>query len=258
MILDKIVEDKKARLIEHKNVISLTDMKKLSDETEKKSDRSFYDNLKKDGISIIGEFKKASPSLGKIESKINLTERIDEYNSSADAIYCLTEEDHFCGNVDYLKQIRSITELPIIRKDFMIDEYQFYEAKVIGADAVLLITAILDDVQMKDFYQLSAELGLDVLVETHDEHEIERAMKINPQIIGVNNRNLNDFSISLETSGRLKKYIPDDKVFVAESGIMTDEDVLYLKQIGADGFLIGRAFMEADNPGELARRWKEM
>ena len=258
MILDKIVEDKKARLIEHKNVISLTDMKKLSDETETKSDRSFYDNLKKDGISIIGEFKKASPSLGKIESKINLTERIDEYNSSADAISYLTEEDHFCGNVDYLKQIRSITELPIIRKDFMIDEYQFYEAKVIGADAVLLITAILDDVQMKDFYQLSAELGLDVLVETHDEHEIERAMKIDPQIIGVNNRNLNDFSISLETSGRLKKYIPDDKVFVAESGIMTDEDVLYLKQIGADGFLIGRAFMEADNPGELARRWKEM
>ena len=173
MILDKIVEDKKARLIEHKNVISLTEMKKLSDETEKKSDRSFYDNLKKDGISIIGEFKKASPSLGKIESKINLTERIDEYNSSADAISCLTEEDHFCGNVDYLKQIRSITELPIIRKDFMIEEYQFYEAKVIGADAVLLITAILDDVQMKDFYQLSAELGLDVLVETHDEYEIE-------------------------------------------------------------------------------------
>lgn len=258
MILDKIVEDKKARLIEHKNVISLTEMKKLSDETEKKSDRSFYDNLKKDGISIIGEFKKASPSLGKIESKINLTERIDEYNSSADAISCVTVEDHFCGNVDYLKQIRSITELPIIRKDFMIDEYQFYEAKVIGADAVLLITAILDDVQMKDFYQLSAELGLDVLVETHDEHEIERAMKIDPQIIGVNNRNLNDFSISLETSGRLKKYIPDDKVFVAESGIMTDEDVLYLKQIGADGFLIGRAFMEADNPAELARRWKEM
>ena len=258
MILDKIVEDKKARLIEHKNVISLTEMKKLSDKTEKKSDRSFYDNLKKDGISIIGEFKKASPSLGKIESKINLTERIDEYNSSADAISCLNEEDHFRGNVDYLKQIRSITELPIIRKDFMIDEYQFYEAKVIGADAVLLITAILDDVQMKDFYQLSAELGLDVLVETHDEHEIERAMKIDPQIIGVNNRNLNDFSISLETSGRLKKYIPDDKVFVAESGIMTDEDVLYLKQIGADGFLIGRAFMEADNPGELARRWKEM
>ena len=258
MILDKIVEDKKARLIEHKNEISLTEMKKLSAETEKKSDRSFYDNLKKDGISIIGEFKKASPSLGKIESKINLTERIDEYNSSADAISCLTEEDQFCGNVDYLKQIRSITELPIIRKDFMIDEYQFYEAKVIGADAVLLITAILDDVQMKDFYQLSAELGLDVLVETHDEHEIERAMKIDPQIIGVNNRNLNDFSISLDTSGRLKKYIPDDKVFVAESGIMTDEDVLYLKQIGADGFLIGRAFMEADNPGELARRWKEM
>lgn len=258
MILDKIVEDKKARLIEHKNVISLTEMKKLSDETEKKSDRSFYDNLKKDGISIIGEFKKASPSLGKIESKINLTERIDEYNSSADAISCLTEEDHFCGNVDYLKQIRSITELPIIRKDFMIDEYQFYEAKVIGADAVLLITAILDDVQMKDFYQLTTELGLDALFEAHTEEQMDRALNCGAKIVGVNNRDLRDFTIKLDTTKRLSKMVPDDRILVAESGIVSDEDVKYLKECRVDAFLIGRAFMEAANPQKLAKHWKAL
>lgn len=119
-------------------------------------------------------------------------ERISEYNASVDAISCLTEEDHFHGNVAYLKEIRAKSSLPILRKDFMICEYQFYEAKVIGADAVLLITAILDDAQMHDFYQLAGELELDVLVETHDEAEVERAMKINPRIIGVNNRNLKD------------------------------------------------------------------
>lgn len=258
MILDKIVEDKKVRLVEHKANISEKEMIRLAKETTTRSRDCFYDNLKKDGLSIIGEFKKASPSLGKIESKIDLLDRIDEYNASVDAISCLTEQDHFDGNIDYLKQIRSKSSLPIIRKDFMIDEYQFYEAKAIGADAVLLITAILDDVQMHDFYQLARELELDVLVETHDEEEIERALKVNPRIIGVNNRNLKDFSITLENTKRLRKYIPEDKVFVAESGIMGDEDVKFLSQVGVDGFLIGRAFMESQNPKELAQKWKAM
>ena len=171
---------------------------------------------------------------------------------------CLTEEDHFNGNVSYLKEIRAKSQLPILRKDFMIEEYQFYEAKAIGADAVLLITAILDDVQMHDFYQLARELELDVLVETHDEEEIERAMKINPRIIGVNNRNLKDFSITLETTKRLRPYIPKDKVFVTESGVMGDEDVRFLHECQVDAFLIGRAFMEAENPKALAQKWKEI
>lgn len=258
MILDKIVEDKKNRLPMHKALISEKEMIKMAEETKTRELNSFYNNLKKDGISIIGEFKKASPSLGKIDSKIDLMERIDEYNASVDAISCLTEEDHFNGSIDYLKEIRKKSTLPIIRKDFMIDEYQFYEAKVIGADAVLLITAILDDVQMKDFYQLARELELDVLVETHDEYEIERALKIDPRIIGVNNRNLKDFSISLENSKRLRQYIPKNKVFIAESGIMNSDDVRYLKDVGVDGFLIGRAFMEAENPKELAKSWKAL
>ena len=259
MILDKIVEDKKVRLLEHKERVSEAEMRTYAEEVLKNNDYNenlFHDNLKKDGISIIGEFKKASPSLGKIEAKIDLMERIDEYNASVDAISCLTEEDHFNGNVDYLKKIREKSKLPIIRKDFMIEEYQFYEARAIKADAVLLITAILDDAKMKAFYELSRELKLDVLVETHDEYEIERALKIDPRIIGVNNRNLKDFSISLENTGRLRKYIPEDKVFIAESGIMNDEDVKYLKNVGVDGFLIGRAFMESENPKELAKRWK--
>lgn len=219
---------------------------------------TFYENLKKPGLSIIGEFKKASPSLGKISAKIDLTERIQEYNEAVDAISCLTEEDHFFGNTDYLRQIRSKSHLPILRKDFMIEPYQFYEAKVIGADAVLLITAILDDVQMHDFYQLARQLQLDVLVEAHNEEEIERSMKIDPRIIGVNNRNLKDFTISLENTKRLRPYVPEDKVFVAESGIMGDEDVKFLKDCKVDAFLIGRAFMEAENPKELAKKWKNL
>ena len=258
MILDQIVEDKKKRLPQHKAQISEAEMRKLAEETVTRKKNCFYENLKKEGLSIIGEFKQASPSLGKITSKINLMDRIEEYNASVDAISCLTEEDHFNGNVSYLKEIRAKSQLPILRKDFMIEEYQFYEAKAIGADAVLLITAILDDVQMHDFYQLARELELDVLVETHDEEEIERAMKINPRIIGVNNRNLKDFSITLETTKRLRPYIPKDKVFVSERRVRGDEGVRFLHECRVDAFLIGRAFMEAENPKALAHKWKEI
>ena len=261
MILDRIVEDKKIRLKEHKSNVSFEEIRKLAEtelKDEKRPKNCFYENLRKQGISIIGEFKKASPSLGRIESKIDLLERIDEYNASVDAISCLTEEDHFNGNIEYLKTIRKKSDLPILRKDFMIDEYQFYEAKAIGADAVLLIAAILDDAMLRDFYALARELKLDVLVETHDENEVERALKTDPRIIGVNNRDLKDFSIKLETTGRLRKLIPEDKVFVTESGIMGDEDVRYLKETGVDAFLIGRAFMESRDPKELAHHWKSL
>lgn len=261
MILDRIVEDKKIRLKEHKSNVSFEEIRKLAEtelKDEKRPKNCFYENLRKQGISIIGEFKKASPSLGRIESKIDLLERIDEYNASVDAISCLTEEDHFNGNIEYLKTIRKKSDLPILRKDFMIDEYQFYEAKAIGADAVLLIAAILDDAMLRDFYALARELKLDVLVETHDENEVERALKTDPRIIGVNNRDLKDFSIKLETTGRLRKLVPKDKVFVTESGIMGDEDVRYLKETGVDAFLIGRAFMESRDPKELAHHWKSL
>ena len=137
-----------------------TEMRRMAEETKTREADCFYNHLKKPGLSIIGEFKKASPSLGTITSKIDLMERISEYNASVDAISCLTEEDHFHGNVAYLKEIRAKSSLPILRKDFMICEYQFYEAKVIGADAVLLITAILDDAQMHDFISWQENLNL--------------------------------------------------------------------------------------------------
>ena len=257
MILDEIVTDKKKRLPEHKARISEQKMRQLAEEYLGEH-HSFFDALRKPGISIIGEFKQASPSLGKIKSKINLLDRIDEYNASVDAISCLTEEDHFAGNVEYLKEIRAISPLPILRKDFMVEEYQFYEAKAIGADAVLLIAAILDDAQMKAFYQLSEELGLDALVEVHDETEMERALALDAKIIGVNNRNLKDFSISLDTTKRLSGMVPKEKVFVAESGIVTDEDVTFLTECRVDAFLIGRALMEAEHPREVAARWKAL
>ena len=257
MILDQIVEDKKKRLPEHKRRISEQQMRELAEQYDGEV-HSFYDALKKDGISIIGEFKQASPSLGEIKSKINLLDRIEEYNASVDAISCLTEEDHFAGNVEYLKQIRGRSLLPILRKEFMIDPYQFYEAKVIGADAILLIAAILDDVQLRDFYRLTKELGLDALVEVHDERELERALKLDVDIVGVNNRNLKDFSISLDTTRRLGREMPRDKVFVAESGILTDEDVRFLKDCRVDAFLIGRALMEAQHPREIAAHWKRL
>lgn len=259
MILDEIVADKKRRLPEHKARIPESEMRRLSEEALLRGSGSkiaFLEALKKPGLSIIGEFKQASPSLGRIESKIDLTDRIEEYNASVDAISCLTEEDHFLGNTDYLKKIRAMTSLPILRKDFMIDPYQFYEARAIGADAVLLIAAILDDAEMKDFYQLAKELRLDALVETHDEREVERALRIDAEIIGVNNRDLKDFTIRLETTARLRKLVPKEKVFVAESGIVTDEDVRFLKETGVDAFLIGRAFMESENPRDLAAHYK--
>lgn len=257
MILDEIVADKKIRLSEQKKQIDLYAMRRLAEESER-AGRSFYDNLKKPGISIIGEFKKASPSLGTITSKVSLETRIADYSASVDAISCLTEEDHFHGHVDDFKEIRRQTDLPMIRKDFMIDEYQFYEAKAIGADAILLIAAILDDVQMKDFYALAYELGMDALVETHDEAEVERALKLDAKIIGVNNRNLKDFTISLDNTVRLHPMVPKEKCFVAESGIITDDDIRLLKEQQVDAFLIGRALMEAKDPRALADHWKSL
>lgn len=261
MILDEIVADKKIQLTRDKARKDLATVRREAEEQLKLgriAEQSFYHNLKKDGLSIIGEFKNASPSLGDIKSQISLEDRIEDYNASVECISCLTEEAHFKGNVAYFEKIRKITKLPMIRKDFMIDEYQFYEAKAIQADAVLLIAAILDDVQMHDFYQLAKELKMDALVEVHDEREMERALKLDADIIGVNNRNLKDFTISLERTRQLCGMVPPDKVFVAESGIVTDADVEYLGNCRVDGFLIGRAFMEHENPKALSVHWKEV
>ncbi len=256
MILDDIVKAKKIRLEEQIKHISLEDMKKEA----LKSDRvsvSFYDALKKKGLSIIGEFKKASPSHGTMANKIDLIKRIDCYNEAVDAISCLTEEDYFNGSVDYLKQIRTMTSLPIIRKDFIFTEYQVYEAKVIEADAILLIAAILDDATFKKLYDLAYQLGLDVLCEVHDEWELNRMIQFGVKIIGINNRNLKTFEVALDTTKRLAAMVKDT-VLVSESGVLHDEDIKILKESHVDALLIGTALMEADDPKALALRWKQI
>lgn len=255
MILDVIVEDKKKRLPIKKGIISEEKMKKLALASERKS-LSFSDALAKDGLSIIGEFKKASPSMGEIAMTMELTDRIDEYNASVDAISCLTEEDHFHGSVDYFKEIRRISPLPMLRKDFIIDPYQIYEAKIIGADCILLIAAILSDAQLKEYYDLSYSLGMDVLVEVHDEEEMERVLALNPRIIGVNNRNLKDFTISLDNTKRLRPMVPKGTIFVSESGVTCGGHIEFLKECHVDALLIGGAFMLSEHPMELAKEWK--
>lgn len=257
MILDEIVADKKKRLIEEKKKISEEEMKELALNCDREA-ISFYDALKKPGLSIIGEFKKASPSHGKMDNKIELTDRIDQYNASVDAISCLTEQDHFLGSVEYFKQIRAISNLPMIRKDFIIDPYQIFEAKVIGADCILLIAAILNDKELKMFYELAYALGMDALVEVHDEEEMKRAIGLDAKIIGVNNRNLKDFTINLNNAKRLSAMVDEDTVFVSESGVSEDKDIEDLSGSRVDAILIGTAFMEAEDPEGLAKHWKEI
>lgn len=218
---------------------------------------SFYEALKKEGLSIIGEFKKASPSHGNMASKIDLMKRMDCYNEAVDAISCLTEEDYFYGSIDYLKQIRTMTKLPIIRKDFIFTEYQVYEAKVIEADAILLIAAILDDTTFKKLYDLAYRLGLDVLCEVHDEWEMNRMLQFGVKIIGINNRNLKTFDVCLDTTKKLAAMVKDT-VLVSESGVSNDNDIKILNESHVDALLIGTALMEADDPKALALRWKEM
>ncbi len=255
MMLKKITADKRIRLEKQKALVPFCAIRREAELANRK-EGLFDQALQKKGISIIGEFKNASPSLGKIKSKITMKERMEAYQASVDAISCLTEEDHFLGSINDLKKIRTMTELPILRKDFMIDEYQFYEAKAVGADAVLLIAAILDDVQMRDFYGLTKALHMDALVEVHDEWELERALLADVSVIGINNRDLNDFTIRLETTKRLSSMVPQGKRIVSESGVREDAHIRYLKECGADACLVGRALMEAEDPKELVKRWK--
>lgn len=260
--------------MEHKNQVSPLEMERRARESVRKS-HSFYSALAKEGLSIIGEFKKASPSMGVISNPISLTDRIDQYNISVDAISVLTEEDHFNGSAKYLQEVRKISSLPLLRKDFVIEEYQIYEAKVIGADAVLLIAAILNDEQMRRFYSLTKELGMDALVEVHGEVEMARALELGADIIGVNNRDLRDFTIRLDTVRRLSDYMNANlnqwkaerwksnkeakrPLLVSESGVSRDEDILFLRDAQVDALLIGTAFMESENPQKLAVHWKEL
>lgn len=256
MILDEIVADKKQRIIEQKKIISEAQMKEMALNCDREGS-GFYDALSKSGLSIIGEFKNASPSHGKMNNKITLEERIMQYNESVDCISCLTEEDHFMGSVDYFKKIRTISKIPMIRKDFIIDSYQIFEAKVIGADCILLIVAILTDWQLKQFYELACVLHMDVLVEVHDEIEMKRAIGLDASIIGINNRNLKDFTVDLNNTKTLSQMVPEKTILVSESGIATEADITFLKTCRVNAVLIGTVFMEAKDPKALATQWRK-
>ena len=252
-ILDEIAAYAKERVAKASERVSLEDIKKRALELPK-GDFSFEKNLKRPGISFICECKKASPSKGVIAEEFNYLEIAKEYDrAGADCISVLTEPKWFLGKDEYLKEIAANVSIPCLRKDFTVSEYMIYEAKVLGASAVLLICSILSLEQIKEYIAICDELGLSALVEAHDEDEVRMAIEAGARIIGVNNRNLKDFSVDTGNSKRLRSIIPSDVIFVSESGVKTTEDVKELAEMGADAVLVGETLMRAaDKKAKLA------
>lgn len=202
------------------------------------------------GTAVIAEVKKASPSMGVIRASFDPVAIAESYAAAgATCLSVLTDEKYFQGSGRYLRLIRAAVGLPLLRKDFIVDEYQIVEARALGADAILLIVAALSDDELAAFARLAHDLGLDVLVEVHDEAECERALKLPLRVIGVNNRNLHDFSVSLDTPRRIKAMVPTDYLVVSESGIHSRADIDALQADGVSAFLVGGALMQADDPG---------
>jgi len=202
------------------------------------------------GTAVIAEVKKASPSMGVIRASFDPVAIAESYAAAgATCLSVLTDEKYFQGSGHYLRLVRAAVGLPLLRKDFIVDEYQIVEARALGADAILLIVAALSDAELAAFTRLAHDLGLDVLVEVHDEAECARALQLPLRVIGVNNRNLHDFSVSLDTSRRIKTMLPADYLLVSESGIHTRADIEALQADGIHAFLVGGALMQADDPG---------
>jgi len=243
MILDKIAAKTRKRVENVKRRVPFSEIKPRA-QAFPKGNFAFEKAIAKPGLSFICEVKKASPSKGIIAEDFPYLDIAREYEAAgASAISVLTEPDFFMGSNLYLTEISKTVKLPLLRKDFIIDPYQIYEAKTIGASAVLLICALLDVDTLKEYIGIANELGLSALVETHDENEVKFALKAGARIIGVNNRDLKTFEVALETSARLRKLIPSDVLFVAESGIKTRKDVLKLGNV--DAVLIGETLMRS-------------
>ncbi|MCK9267480.1 MAG: indole-3-glycerol phosphate synthase TrpC [Alkaliphilus sp.] len=252
MILNKIVEYKKERIKDEKARMSLKTLIKRLYLTEPSRDfkESFTDNK----LSIIGEIKKASPSKGIIKEDFcpRQIARIYDENK-VDAISVLTEDKFFKGSNLYLKQVRKVTNLPILRKDFIIDSFQIYQSKVLGTDAILLISTILTKRQLTDFQKIAKVLGLCCLVEVHNKEELDIVLETDAEIIGINNRNLRDFTTDIRNTEDLIKFIPNNKIVISESGINSQKDMDYLKSLGVSGVLIGESLMKAQCIGEKLR-----
>ena len=242
-ILQKIVANTRASLANKKVELPLEKIQS-SLENLKLPRGKFKDHISSKDEAIIAEIKKASPSAGVIKEDFDPTKIAMEYESfGASALSILTEEDFFLGSVEYLKEVKKITSLPILRKDFMIDEYQIYESKLIGADCILLIASILTDQEIEDFISTAEKLELDYLIEVHDENELKRVDRFEDALIGVNNRNLETFEVDLNNSVRLRNSFRQNNIFIAESGIKSREDMNYLKMNNIKVFLIGESLM---------------
>ena len=245
-ILDDIVKNTRQKLIQKKADVSLEQIKsQLIDLKLPKG--NFKENLLNRDQAIIAEIKKASPSAGIISEDFNPIKKAKEYEDfGASALSILTEEDFFQGSNQFLIEVKAITKLPIIRKDFMIDEYQFYEAKLIGADCILLIASVLSDEEITQFVNLAETLELDYIIEVHDEEELRRVEHFKQAMIGVNNRNLKTFEVDLNNSINLKQLFKGDNLFIAESGIKNQDDIDRLKEHDIHAFLIGESLMKGD------------
>ena len=249
-ILDKLAEHAKERVAEAKKDISFSEICRVA-MSMPKGGFEFENALRSDDISFICECKKASPSKGLIAEDFPYLQIAKDYEAAgADCISVLTEPKWFLGRNDYLKEIAANVSIPCLRKDFTVDEYMIYEAKALGASAVLLIVSILSETQLREHIKICDELGLSALVEIHDEKEALTAINAGARIIGVNNRNLKDFSVDTENSRRLRNLIPRDILFVSESGVKTADDVNALREIGADAVLVGETLMKAENKCE--------
>lgn len=251
-ILDKILAHKVDEVVAAKQQKSLDDVRTAAESMPRVLD--FVGALRKDTVALIAEVKKASPSKGVMIENFDPLQLATTYSENgASAISCLTDEQFFQGHLDYLATINANVAIPTLRKDFVIDPYQVYEARVAGASAVLLIVAALSDSQLADLHQLITSLGMAALVEVHNEAELERAMAIEPTLIGINNRDLKTFTVDLQTTARIAALVPDSVTLVAESGLKTTDDVVFMGQLGAHAVLIGEGLVTSGTIGATVR-----
>ncbi len=257
-ILEQIADKTRERLQRQKAFYPLGALREQCRHLGAGDGQVFVDALKAPGMRFICEIKKASPSKGIIDPDFDYLSIARAYEAAgADCISCLTEPNWFLGSDEIFRAVRQTVATPMIRKDFTVDEYQIYQARIMGANAVLLICSLLDTNTLARYLGVCDQLGLAALVETHDEAEIEMAVQAGAVLIGVNNRNLKDFSVDFSNAARLREKIPADRIYVAESGVSKPEDVKNLHEVGADAVLIGEMLMRAPNQGDMLRKLRE-